>query len=550
MKTAKAPEAPKDFIIIYEGERIPVSKIKLAMYASNFKEIINQATMNTIKISDTAPLTTMVQFIKAIQGEQFALTPDNVNDIQRLAQKWGANTVLEATANYLDSCSELGSIVNSVQKDPNTELSQQLLENFAAQIDAAISIPSFAEFTLDNLIKIFSNSKLRVKDHHNLQRFLLKILGIHGRKASQLFTCLDLSRLTPREALEILENNNLDKSYIGESAANVCIHLIKESNDLKKQMNILSSRLEDIEQYNFADEFSRINQAFQVIETRIEKNIPRASTKSAKVNANLDKRVDQKLQILAEGVAKKITEVESRIKKQDRAQTTHFKEALDKLKQVEAGIDPLKSESREMRRSIRSVLQKQIEIEEALKGDAFLPADSIQLPFAGHSFDGILAYLTDVCQGNVHDKRVVIISASSCEHGSPSVVASRDPSDFFLSENKSGQWIRFDFNENVVALQHYSLKSHRYSGNSTHLKNWAIEGSNDNEEWMRLDRRTTSVLNGANKFQTFPITNPSGTFRYIRLKMTDVNYRGDNVLGLQSIEFFGALMKAMPQSVE
>ena len=150
-----------------------------------------------------------------------------------------------------------------------------LEDNFASQIDAAISNPSFADFELEKLEKIFSNPKLRIKDHHNLQRFLLKLLSKHGKKASSLFSTLDLSRLTPREALEVLENNDLDKHCIGESACNVCIHLIKESNDLKKQMSILSSRLEDIEQYNFADEFSRINQAFQVIENRIEKNIPR-----------------------------------------------------------------------------------------------------------------------------------------------------------------------------------------------------------------------------------------------------------------------------------
>ena len=550
MKQVSLPEVSSDFVIIYKGERIPVSKVKIAMYAANFKDVADFANKNEAQITDSAPLATFLQFAKAVQGEPFTISPQNINDIQRLAQIWGAETVLDKTKEYMQKSGDIKATIDSLILNPDTEISQQLEDSIASQIDAAIAIPSFASFKLGNIVKCLKNPNLRIKDYHNMYRFLMNLLSVHHRDASPAFSCIDLTRLTPREALDVLQNEELDKSYIGESAAVVCVRLIKESDDLKKQMTILSGRLEEIEQYNFQDEFSRINAAFKEVENRIEKNIPRASAKNQKINANLEKKVDQKLAMLADGIAKKITEIETKVKKQDRAQTAHFKEALDKLKTVELGIDPIKGESREMRRSIRSVLQKQVDIETALKNDAFLPVDSIQLPFAGHSFDGILAYLTDTCQGNVHEKNVVLITSSSVQRGAPQYVASRNPQDYFSTENKPSSWIKFDFQDRRVIVNNYSIKSSRLPDRSTHLKSWAIEGSNDNEEWSKIDRRTTSVLNGPNKFQTFPATSPDGQFRYIRLRITDINYRGDNVLCLQSIEFFGALLKAEAPSSE
>jgi hypothetical protein len=77
------------------------------------------------------------------------------------------------------------------------------------------------------------------------------------------------------------------------------------------------------------------------------------------------------------------------------------------------------------------------------------------------------------------------------------------------------------------------------------LKAWAVEVSRDAKNWTELDKRTNTLLNGPSRFHTFPCAKPGQKCRYLRLRQTGTNARGDNVLALTNFELFGLLL--MPE---
>lgn len=70
-------------------------------------------------------------------------------------------------------------------------------------------------------------------------------------------------------------------------------------------------------------------------------------------------------------------------------------------------------------------------------------------------------------------------------------------------------------------------------GNS-HLMNWAVEGSNNNEDWKVLDERANEKsLDNMSAENTFDISSKldkNENFRYIRLKVTGQNSRNTTIL--------------------
>jgi hypothetical protein len=160
-------------------------------------------------------------------------------------------------------------------------------------------------------------------------------------------------------------------------------------------------------------------------------------------------------------------------------------------------------------------------------------------PFTWAPFNGILSYLTVKCGGNVHDRGVVKITASSVfkEQYTPRYAADFESIWSFWSKNEPEQWICLDFKTLRVEPTHYTIRTDY----NCHLKSWAVEGSDDGALWTEIARReNNSDLNGKNAVKTFAVSQ-SGSFRRIRLRQTGPNHNGDNDLTLSALELFGAV---------
>ena len=109
----------------------------------------------------------------------------------------------------------------------------------------------------------------------------------------------------------------------------------------------------------------------------------------------------------------------------------------------------------------------------------------------------------------------------------------------FFTNNEPDSWIKFDFKERKVLLDRYTLKTHNWPEGPSNLKNWVLEVSDDDNNFIPIDRQENcDLLNGKLKTATFEVS-PSTPARFVRLRQTGKNWFGDNFLYLNQIEFSG-----------
>jgi hypothetical protein len=129
----------------------------------------------------------------------------------------------------------------------------------------------------------------------------------------------------------------------------------------------------------------------------------------------------------------------------------------------------------------------------------------------------------------------VICSASSFGDDDWAAKNAVDPSDgyLFCSEDKSDQWIYYDFGKLRVNLTGYFLKTATECGNP---REWVIDSSNDCENCEKLSdgrqERDTAVS------QRFSMSS-SGFVRMVRLRQTGTNHPGGHELGISFFDVFG-----------
>ena len=102
--------------------------------------------------------------------------------------------------------------------------------------------------------------------------------------------------------------------------------------------------------------------------------------------------------------------------------------------------------------------------------------------------------------------------------------------------------------KNLVELSGYSIQSNSNDKNGAHLKSWIIEGSNNENEWIEIDKRVNNYdLKDRYKIHYFEIKNKANPFRYIRLRMIYKDHANQYWLGMSKIEFFGSLYESSTQ---
>jgi hypothetical protein len=157
-------------------------------------------------------------------------------------------------------------------------------------------------------------------------------------------------------------------------------------------------------------------------------------------------------------------------------------------------------------------------------------------------FSGLIAHLTSVCGGNVHERGLVEITCSSNSYNNCWQVVNYDWNGYWYSSNSANSWIQFDFKNREISLTHYTLKSDGESGN--HLLQWTLAGSRDGQTWGSIDARDTQDLNGKFITKTYSCSvssDGSRFYRYIRLTQTGKNSTGQDFLQLGNVEFFGRM---------
>jgi hypothetical protein len=151
------------------------------------------------------------------------------------------------------------------------------------------------------------------------------------------------------------------------------------------------------------------------------------------------------------------------------------------------------------------------------------------------SFDGMITYRA-AC------RRSVTISASSVERSDPdgedkwdrlqSLAAPSSSSRGFVTLDKPGQWVCWDFRCWCFYMSHYTLRA-------SHLESWVLEGSRHGERWTEIDRHSYDFED--EEIASFAVANFGiKAYSRIRLTQTSKRYDGCDYRALHAAEFFGA----------
>lgn len=172
-----------------------------------------------------------------------------------------------------------------------------------------------------------------------------------------------------------------------------------------------------------------------------------------------------------------------------------------------------------------------------------------------NKFKGIIYHLTKQFGGNVHDKGVVCVKASS-EDNSANLAKNvvdfdnkeNDQNRMRTSDNDKESWIQYDFVDRRVHPTHYTIRSINWDKNDQHLQSWVIEGSNTgNNDWKTIDTQNgVDYINGNGISHTFEIANHDDEkdfYRYLRLRQTGPTKANTNVLTISALEYFGQIQQ-------
>ena len=163
--------------------------------------------------------------------------------------------------------------------------------------------------------------------------------------------------------------------------------------------------------------------------------------------------------------------------------------------------------------------------------------------------EGVIAHLTRECGGNVHEKGVVEVTASSCTaegyEAKNAVDLGTDSS--FWSKIEPNPWIRYDFKDRRVIPTSYSMRSAQWFW----PRSWVFEVSNDGQKWEIIDNESIARRdNNCDPKAMLMVRNftisarPSESFRFVRLRQTEKTQLEVDHLALSSLEIFGTLSRA------
>ena len=555
------PNSKDAFTIYYNNSPVTILKHKFSLYSEKFRTLPEFVNSNSIKVTGNAPLPVFTDFIKGAQGMPIQITDANIYDLLAFCEEWRTPTFNQMILDRISSKPNFSEIIEHTKR-MQTEFHDTpgLEEILAINLNAVLEMPSFQSLPLQTLCRIVNHPKA-IADMHLLVKFVLEMLNKIGTDASVLAPAIDIRKLTNDEAKQFLNAPDLMPSCINDSLLPMSLQLFQENNEFKtkleqtnKTLELVLQRLNRLEtnpgivQQNQVNLPMPTNSTTQTAQTNVDNSefatkIESLNNFIAVANNKIENLQNQFLDFQKQ-FQDQLAEIDKKAHKDVRKTNKIVNGLTRKSVAYDKSFIEMKNEQVNIRNRMTDISKQVSTVQNELIIMKTKPKvmKTIDLEFAGRSFNGIMKYLSDEAHQNCHLAGLVDITASTCDHNEPYQIVDMGWNDLFFTENKANQWIMIDFKNKMVKVTHYTIKTHKYPNNFPHLKIWVLEGSNGNDVWEEIDKRAITVLNGSNRFQTFPCKKKDGEFRYIRLKQTGTNAKGDFVLALTNFELFGDLL--------
>ena len=193
---------------------------------------------------------------------------------------------------------------------------------------------------------------------------------------------------------------------------------------------------------------------------------------------------------------------------------------------------------------------KMEEIENKMKEEEKRKKELIQYTYDGNNpFNGILKHLTNVTNGNIQANKTIEITCSKLCCGSFENLVDFNNYENYAHLNSSPKpfWLQIDFKQRKIQIKSYLIRSRDGGSLLRFLKSWAVEISNNGNEWKKIDeRRNVSELNGQDFMNLFDINKKHEPFRFIRIITDKNNWSvsfGHDGFAIGKLEFFGKIIE-------
>ena len=140
---------------------------------------------------------------------------------------------------------------------------------------------------------------------------------------------------------------------------------------------------------------------------------------------------------------------------------------------------------------------------------------------------------------NPHTSGQLQVSASSFGgSGKPEQIVDRQGGYALYTNNAANSWFSVNFNTYKIQPNYYTIRHDNETG--YYLRNWKLQGSNDNINWTDLDTKVNNTtINAPDGWGAFPISGINVFYKILRILQTGPTSTNDNYLVIGELEFYG-----------
>lgn len=356
-----------DFTIVYNDGNVPVSKFLLGYYSAYFRSIPDFFNAKTYNFTAKYPINHFKDFVAAAQGKEFKIDAENFFSLLYFSATWEVPTVLSIVCSQ--SNIDINKIIEQLLSSNNEKYTTVLFDIIASHFDDALKSDKFTKISYRNVAQILKSQKLKLNDHNLLYKYLVDRIPSMDTELYELFRYVDLQNLTQEYSSEIFGNFQLMKFFTTFKDSHPPGDIMNDFNEILAQMKSIDKRIKRLEKMKFEEKFESISEQFGDIEERISEEI-KTRLREERKEFDPENKLDKKLKQMADILAKKILELEGKIKRQDISQGAHAKEIIVRSQAMNSNFDPIRAEMREMQRMLRVINVKQIGVSEHVNNRA------------------------------------------------------------------------------------------------------------------------------------------------------------------------------------